>query len=82
MPGMVFKRTALTTLCRRMRKLRRRRTFTILLNNLQRARADAVQIKELLFSGRFRAKSFNFERHIIGVYDTTSIYSNTAHLSH
>ena len=65
-----------------MRKLRWRRTFTILLNNLQRARADAVQIKELLFSGRFRAKFFNLERHLIGVYDTASIYSNTAPLSH
>ena len=72
MLGKVFKRTALTTLCRRMRKLRWRRAFTILLNNLQRARADAVQGKELLFSVRFWAKSFNLERHLIGVYDTVT----------
>ena len=53
MPGTAFKRTVLTTLRRRIRKLMRRRAFTILLNNLQRARADAVEIKELIFLERF-----------------------------
>jgi len=47
-----------------MRKLRRRRTFAVLLNNLQSARADAVEIKELIFSERFWEKPFNLERRL------------------